>query len=318
MRRNLYDLLGVRPDDDAEHLRKAFLKAARESHPDHHGDDPEAAARFRQIVEAYDILRDAVQRAAYDRLLAAERGPLCSKLMGAFSAVRRHMVANAIIGVILGVTLAGGYELYAHMSETAVDDGARTTARGPVEIAASKPAGESGPGERNRPLSASAQMPIVLPVENPVAPSDTTPARRTIEVARDDSGSDTQADQAGAKAGPDASAKNRADEPQDRRDAQSTNVQVVQVPAAETPSAPGPTSSSIASFANRPDRGTLEPVGAGSAVVMQTAVSAETEMSVRFHAAMKRLPASRARFRHASLARRHSFSRMHAQYCEGD
>src|SRR3974390_1336050 len=101
MRRSLYDLLGVRPDGDAENLKKAFRKAARESHPDHHGDDPEAAARFRQIAEAYDILRDAGQRAAYDRLLEVERWPLWSKLKWALSSVKKHVVADTIIGVIL-------------------------------------------------------------------------------------------------------------------------------------------------------------------------------------------------------------------------
>src|SRR3974377_1957923 len=98
MPRNLYDLLGVRPDDDAENLRKAFLKAAKESHPDHHGDDPEAATRFRQIAEAYDILRDAGQRAAYDRLLEAECRPLRATLK---SDVKRTMVTKDAIGVIV-------------------------------------------------------------------------------------------------------------------------------------------------------------------------------------------------------------------------
>src|SRR5579871_4109551 len=110
MRRSLYDLLGVRPDDDAENLRKAFLKAAKESHPDHHGDDPEAARRFRQIAEAYDVLRDAEQRAAYDRLLEVERRPLRSKLKSALSDVKSHIVTDAMAGVILTLVLVGGYE----------------------------------------------------------------------------------------------------------------------------------------------------------------------------------------------------------------
>ena len=105
MRRSLYDLLGVRPDDDAESLRKAFRKAAWESHPDRHGDDPEAAARFRQVAEAYDILRDAEQRAAYDRLLEVQRKPLRSKLKSALFSVKPHLVTDAIIGVILTIVL---------------------------------------------------------------------------------------------------------------------------------------------------------------------------------------------------------------------
>src|SRR3974377_1688611 len=121
MRRSLYDLLGVRPDDDAAHLRTPFLKAAKESHPDHHGDDPEAARRFRQIAEAYDILRDAEQRAAYDRLLEVEGRPLRSKLKLVLSGVKRHLVADAVIGVIFTIVLAGGYDMYSRMSAAPVD-----------------------------------------------------------------------------------------------------------------------------------------------------------------------------------------------------
>ena len=59
--KTLYDLLGARPDDDAEELRSAFRKAAKANHPDLHVGDLDAPSRFRQIVQAYDILRDAQQ-----------------------------------------------------------------------------------------------------------------------------------------------------------------------------------------------------------------------------------------------------------------
>jgi curved DNA-binding protein CbpA len=313
MRRNLYDLLGVRPDDDAETLRKAFLKAAKESHPDHHGDDPDAAARFRQISEAYDILRDAEQRAAYDRLLAAERMPPRSKLKAAFSNVKRHMVTDAVVGVVLVVALTGGYALSVRVRETAVDEGAGMTARDPA-IAATRPAESGGTAGRDRPVSAP-QMPIVLPIENPVAPADAPSARQTIEVARDGSSSAIPADRAGAKAGRDASAKDRAEEPQDRPDAQSTDVHGVQVPAADTRIVPGPSSSDVASLASNPDRGTPEPAGAGPDRATRPTESAEADVSARIHAVTKRPPASRAPFRHAELAHRYPFARMHAPHC---
>jgi curved DNA-binding protein CbpA len=294
MRRNLYDLLSVSPDDDAENLRKAFRKAAKESHPDHHGDDPEAAARFRQITEAYDVLRDAEQRAAYDRLLEVERRPLRSKLKWALSGMKRHMVTDAIIGVLVTIVLAGGYELYSRMSKTAVDEGAGMTAYGSAEIAAVQPAAQSGAAERDRPAdAASSQMPIALPIENPVAPGEAASAGQTIEVAKGDRGPDLPVDQAGAKAGPDDPAKNRGNEPQDRHDAQSADVQVT---AAETHNGvPGPSSSDVTASANKPDSVTPEPVGASTGIVKQPA---ETRVSARLHATLKRLPASRARFRH--------------------
>jgi len=68
----LYNLLGVRPDADDETLRKAFRKAIKATHPDLHAGDPDAPLRFRQIVDANALLRDAKQRATYDWLLQLE------------------------------------------------------------------------------------------------------------------------------------------------------------------------------------------------------------------------------------------------------
>jgi curved DNA-binding protein CbpA len=317
MRRNLYDLLGVRPDDDAEHLRKAFLKAAKESHPDHHGNDPDAVARFREITEAYDVLRDAGQRAAYDRFLEAEHRPLRSTLTSASTGLKCRLITGAIIGVIFVAALAGGYELYARMSETAVDEGARTADRDPSGIAADMPVGQGGSVERGRPAAApSPQMPIVLRIENPAAPAGAALARQPIDVAGNDSRADLPADSTGAKAGPDASAKETADELKNRPDAPSASVQTA---AATTLSAvPGLSSSDVASPANRPGREMPGPAGAGSVIVKQPAESAETGVSARIHATMNRPPASRPPFRRAAPPRRYTFVRMHAPHCEDD
>src|ERR1700754_3894369 len=71
--KTLYDLLGALPDDDADGLRAAFRKAAKENHPDFNTENPEASERFRKIVRANAILSDGQQRAAYDRLLEVAR-----------------------------------------------------------------------------------------------------------------------------------------------------------------------------------------------------------------------------------------------------
>ena len=71
--KTLYDLLGALPDDDADGLRAAFRKAAKENHPDFNPENPEASERFRKIVRANAILSDGQQRAAYDRLLEVAR-----------------------------------------------------------------------------------------------------------------------------------------------------------------------------------------------------------------------------------------------------
>ncbi len=66
MKRDYYDVLGVRRDADAGEIKKAFRKLARECHPDVNQHDPEAEARFKEAAEAYEVLSDADSRAAYD------------------------------------------------------------------------------------------------------------------------------------------------------------------------------------------------------------------------------------------------------------
>ena len=66
MKRDYYDVLGVRKDADAGEIKKAFRRLAREFHPDVNQEDPEAEARFKEAAEAYEVLSDADSRAAYD------------------------------------------------------------------------------------------------------------------------------------------------------------------------------------------------------------------------------------------------------------
>jgi len=62
--KDYYSVLGVTWDADDETIRQAYRQQAREYHPDSgHGD----ADRFRQIQEAYEVLRDKALRLAYDR-----------------------------------------------------------------------------------------------------------------------------------------------------------------------------------------------------------------------------------------------------------
>ena len=53
-----YDILGVSRDATADEIKRAFRKLARETHPDANPDDAEAEHRFREIAEAYEILRE--------------------------------------------------------------------------------------------------------------------------------------------------------------------------------------------------------------------------------------------------------------------
>src|SRR3954452_13822078 len=65
--RDYYDVLGVPRDASEDDIRRAYRRLARENHPDVNK-DPEAEDRFKEISEAYEVLRDPDKRSKYDRL----------------------------------------------------------------------------------------------------------------------------------------------------------------------------------------------------------------------------------------------------------
>lgn len=62
-----YELLCLARDADGETIKKAYRKLALEHHPDRNNGSKESEARFKEVTEAYEVLRDPEKRAAYDR-----------------------------------------------------------------------------------------------------------------------------------------------------------------------------------------------------------------------------------------------------------
>jgi molecular chaperone DnaJ len=67
MPRDYYDVLGVAREATETDLKKAYRKLALEFHPDRNNGDRNAEERFKEITEAYEVLRDPDKRARYDR-----------------------------------------------------------------------------------------------------------------------------------------------------------------------------------------------------------------------------------------------------------
>lgn len=65
--KDYYQILGVAREAPAEDIKKAYRRLARKYHPDV-SKEPGAEERFKEVAEAYEVLRDADKRAAYDQL----------------------------------------------------------------------------------------------------------------------------------------------------------------------------------------------------------------------------------------------------------
>ncbi|WP_244646363.1 DnaJ domain-containing protein, partial [Bradyrhizobium campsiandrae] len=72
-KRCYYETLEVERDADESKLKSSFRKLAMKFHPDRNPGDATSEVKFKEINEAYEILKDKDKRAAYDRFGHAEQ-----------------------------------------------------------------------------------------------------------------------------------------------------------------------------------------------------------------------------------------------------
>ena len=65
--KDYYKLLGVSRSASKDEIAKGFKKLARQYHPDLNPDNPDAEKKFKEINEAYEVLKDPEKRKMYDQ-----------------------------------------------------------------------------------------------------------------------------------------------------------------------------------------------------------------------------------------------------------
>src|SRR3984893_4627656 len=94
---DFYELLGLQRGATADDIKKAYRKQGMQYHPDRNPGDKAAEQKFKDISEAYDVLKDEQKRAAYDRFGHAafedgSRGPGDFRVAGGFSSGAGELV----------------------------------------------------------------------------------------------------------------------------------------------------------------------------------------------------------------------------------
>jgi molecular chaperone DnaJ len=141
-KKDYYEVLGVSKEANEDEIKKAYRKLAVRFHPDKNPDDPEAAERFREATEAYEVLKDENKRKQYDRFGHAAfdsgAGGFSGGFSGGFGGMDLNEALKAFMGDFGGDSFFGDIFGSAHTSrhtnKTSVNQGRNIQIKLPLTI----------------------------------------------------------------------------------------------------------------------------------------------------------------------------------------
>ena len=160
-KQDFYEILGVSKSASADELKKAYRTLAMKHHPDRNPGDKSAEQKFKEVNEAYDILKDDQKRAAYDRFGHAAfeqgggRGPGDFGFSGGFAHIFDEMFGEFMDGGRRGQAGPSRGSDLRYNLEISLEDsfrGKQTTVRGQTLVACEQCKG-SGAEAGSKPIA---------------------------------------------------------------------------------------------------------------------------------------------------------------------
>jgi DnaJ-class molecular chaperone len=129
--RNFYDVLAIDPGADDERIREAFQSLAKIFHPDLNLGDAVAERRFKEICQAYGMLKDPRTRAAYELGLAHQRRRTRRRIStAAMTGFATSMLSTIVIALVMVWLLTDGRQPTPRGENRSGEGQARKTAIG--------------------------------------------------------------------------------------------------------------------------------------------------------------------------------------------